>query len=101
MDEIIDTWENSYLSLLSEILVYGDDRIDRTGVGAKSLFGRTISADLEDGFPAITTKKLAFKSVLSELLWFLEGSNDERRLCEILHGTRDKDKTTIWTANAT
>ena len=56
--------------------------------------------NMEDGFPAVTTKKLAWKSVVSELLWFIEGSGDERRLAEILHGTRDSEKKTIWTANA-
>jgi thymidylate synthase len=57
--------------------------------------------DLSKGFPAVTTKKLAFKACLSELLWFIEGSGDERRLAEILHGTRDSGKRTIWTDNAT
>ena len=57
--------------------------------------------DLSKGFPAVTTKKLAFRACLSELLWFLEGTGDERRLAEILHGTRDQDKRTIWTDNAT
>jgi len=57
--------------------------------------------DLTLGFPAVTTKKLAFRACLSELLWFLEGTGDERRLAEILHGTRDADKRTIWTDNAT
>jgi thymidylate synthase len=56
--------------------------------------------DLQLGFPATTTKKLAWRAVVSELLWFLEGSSDERRLAEILHGTRDNVKKTIWTANA-
>lgn len=56
--------------------------------------------DLSQGFPAVTTKKLAWKSVVSELLWFLEGSNDERRLAELLYGTRDASKKTIWSANA-
>ena len=59
--------------------------------------------DLKNGFPALTTKKLAWKSVVSELLWFLEGSNDERRLAEILYeDDREnlKDKKTIWTQNA-
>jgi thymidylate synthase len=56
--------------------------------------------DLRTGFPAVTTKRLAWKSVVSELLWFIEGSGDERRLAEILHGTRDPEKKTIWTANA-
>jgi thymidylate synthase len=56
--------------------------------------------NLQEGFPAVTTKKLAWRAVVSELLWFLEGSGDERRLAEILHGTRDSSKKTIWTANA-
>jgi thymidylate synthase len=56
--------------------------------------------NLQEGFPAVTTKKLAWRAVVSELLWFLEGSGDERRLAEILHGTRDASKKTIWTANA-
>jgi thymidylate synthase len=56
--------------------------------------------DLTEGFPAVTTKKLAFKACLSELLWFLEGSSDERRLAEILHGSSEEDKRTIWTDNA-
>jgi thymidylate synthase len=57
--------------------------------------------NLQEGFPAVTTKRLAFKACLSELLWFIEGSGDEKRLREILHGSRDSDKDTIWTANAT
>ena len=59
--------------------------------------------DLSLGFPAITTKKLAWKSVVSELLWFIEGSNDERRLAEILYEDKKenlKNKKTIWTQNA-
>jgi thymidylate synthase len=56
--------------------------------------------NLREGFPAITTKKLAWKSVVSELLWFIEGSGDELRLREILHGSRQSEKTTIWTDNA-
>src|SRR6056300_665057 len=59
--------------------------------------------DLRNTFPAVTTKRLAWKSVVSELLWFLEGSTDERRLAEIHFGKQKKelvDKKTIWTANA-
>ena len=59
--------------------------------------------DLEKGFPAVTTKTLAWKSVVSELLWLLEGSTDERRLAEIRYGLPREEligKTTIWTANA-
>lgn len=90
----------NYHDLMADVLKNGELRQDRTGVGTYSVFGRSMTFDLTQGFPAITTKKLAWKSVVSELLWFLEGSGDERRLAEILHGTRDPSKTTIWTANA-
>jgi thymidylate synthase len=90
----------SYLDTLEHILKDGDDRGDRTGVGTRGVFGVQTRYNLQDGFPAMTTKKLAWKAVVSELLWFLEGSGDERRLCEIRHGSVDADKKTIWTANA-
>lgn len=93
-------WEYQYLDLIDDILRGGDDRVDRTGVGTRALFGKHLDIDLTKGFPAVTTKKLAWRAVVSELLWFLEGSSDERRLAEILHGTRDADKKTIWTENA-
>jgi len=89
-----------YHDLLQDILFNGEEKDDRTGVGTISVFGRQLRFDLTEGFPAITTKKLAWKSVVSELLWFLEGSNDERRLAEILHGSRDDANSTIWTGNA-
>ena len=95
-----DSWEYQYLALLDDILCNGDDRVDRTGVGTRAVFGKHLDIDLRKGFPAATTKKLAWKAIVSELLWFLEGSSDERRLAEILHGTRDADKKTIWTENA-
>ncbi len=90
----------SYIDTMAHILKNGDDRGDRTGVGTRGVFGVQTRYNLQDGFPAMTTKKLAWKSVVSELLWFLEGSGDERRLCEIRHGSVDADKKTIWTANA-
>lgn len=89
-----------YHDALTYILEHGKKKNDRTGVGTQSVFGYQMRFNLQEGFPAITTKKLAWKSVVSELLWFLEGSGDERRLSEILHGSRDASKTTIWTANA-
>ena len=90
----------NYNELCKKIILTGPQNIDRTGVGTVSLFGEQLRFNLQDGFPAITTKKLAWKSVVSELLWFIEGSGDERRLAEILYGTRDESKKTIWTANA-
>jgi thymidylate synthase len=88
-----------YHDLLQDILNNGESRDDRTGVGTISVFGRQLRFDLNSGFPAITTKKLAWKACVGELLWFLEGSNDERRLAEITHGTKE-GKVTIWTPNA-
>jgi thymidylate synthase len=89
-----------YQEALKQILENGKNKSDRTGVGTRSVFGMQMRFNLQDGFPATTTKKLAWRAVVSELLWFLEGSGDERRLAEILHGTIDSDKKTIWTANA-
>ena len=91
----------TYLETLKQVLEQGTTRNDRTGTGTISLFGMQQRYDLGKGFPAVTTKKLAWKSVVSELLWFIEGSGDERRLAEILHGTRDLSKQTIWSGNAT
>lgn len=91
---------NQYQEALTHVIQNGVLKTDRTGVGTLSVFGYQMRFNLKDGFPAVTTKKLAWKAVVSELLWFLEGSNDERRLCEILHGTRDDSKKTIWSANA-
>lgn len=95
-----------YLELLKDILDNGEEKDDRTGVGTRSVFGRSIRFDLRLAFPAVTTKKLAWKAVVSELLWFLEGSGDEGRLREILYGSRDAKtdhgvaKKTIWSDNA-
>jgi len=89
-----------YHQALKHVLENGKNKTDRTGVGTRSVFGYQMRFNLQEGFPAVTTKKLAWRAVVSELLWFLEGSGDERRLAEILHGTRDPAKKTIWTANA-
>ncbi|MBI2656698.1 thymidylate synthase [Candidatus Woesearchaeota archaeon] len=89
-----------YLDALRHVLENGIDRQSRTGISTRAVFGMQLRFSMEDGFPAVTTKKLPWKSIASELLWFIEGSNDERRLAEILHGSREKDKKTIWTANA-
>jgi len=92
-----------YHQALEFILEHGKDRDDRTGVGTRGVFGYQMRFNLQDSFPAVTTKKLAWRSVVSELLWFLEGSTDERRLAEI-HYEKPREelvgKTTIWTANA-
>jgi len=92
-----------YLDALEYILANGENVSDRTGIGTRSVFGYQMRFNLQDGFPAVTTKKLAWRSVVGELLWFLEGSTDERRLAErTFEKPREEltDKTTIWTANA-
>ena len=91
-----------YIEALKDCYQNGIDVDSRAGKVRKS-FGSQMRFNLEDGFPAVTTKTLAWKAVVSELLWFLEGSNDERRLAEILYkDSREnlKDKKTIWTQNA-
>ena len=92
----------NYLTALEYCFENGDFVKSRAG-NVKKAFGYQMRFNLEDGFPAITTKKLAWKAVVSELLWFLEGSNDERRLAEIQYEDTKanlKDKKTIWTQNA-
>ena len=89
-----------YHEALEYIMKNGVDKPNRTGIDTRQVFGYQMRFNLQDGFPAVTTKKLAWRAVVSELLWFMEGSSDERRLCEILHGTRDPNKRTIWTDNA-
>lgn len=91
-----------YLQALKHCLEAGVDVESRAGKVRKA-FGHQMRFDLNKGFPIVTTKKIAWKSITSELLWFLEGSNDERRLAEILYEqNRDqlKEKKTIWTLNA-
>ena len=96
----------AYLDLLEYILENGEVRDDRTKTGTISSFGHQLKFDLSDGFPAVTSKSLAWKGVVSELLWFLEGSSDERRLAEIRYNKprselKDLSKfSTIWTDNA-
>ena len=92
-----------YHKLLEDILEHGEETTDRTGVGTRSIFGYQMRFDLTAGFPAVTTKKLAWRAVVGELLWFLEGSTDERRLAELTYGkdrTELVGKSTIWTTNA-
>ena len=81
-----------YLNILRKALDTGVDRADRTGTGTRAIFGEVMRFKMADGFPAVTTKRLAFRSVLAELLWFIAGSSDVNELHAL--GVR------IWDGNA-
>jgi len=74
--------EQDYLNLARTIMSEGNDRSDRTGVGTKSIFGHQMRFDLQKGFPLLTTKRVAFKLIKSELIWFLNGDTNIRYLLE-------------------
>lgn len=91
-----------YLDLMQYVLDNGDVKDDRTGIGTISSFGHHLKFDLREGFPATTTKKLAWKAVVSELIWFLKGSTNLYDLRAILHGEANRyndEKKTIWDGN--
>jgi len=82
--------ENQYLKLLDDILHNGVEKSDRTGTGTRSVFGRQIRHSMSEGFPLLTTKKMAFKTMVTELLWFLKGDTNIKYLvdngCNIWNG---------------
>lgn len=107
--------DEEYNKLLYRILNEGEERKDRTGVGTKQIFGHQLTFNLRETFPALTTKRLAWKAVVTELLWFLEGDDDERRLAWKVYDATDLEDIakkeeicdddgtlypTIWSGNA-
>lgn len=76
--------ETDYLNLVDQVIRYGDFRIDRTKIGALSLFGKHLEFDLSGGIiPLLTTKKIMYKNILKELLWIIKGSTDSKQLNNI------------------
>ena len=74
--------DKQYQQLLKDIIEYGVEKKDRTGTGTKSIFGYTIRHSMKDGFPLLTTKKMAWKTIITELLWFLNGDTNIKFLVE-------------------
>jgi thymidylate synthase len=74
--------DKQYTDLLKTILQHGIDKKDRTGTGTKSIFGYTIRHNMKDGFPLLTTKKMPFKTIVTELLWFLRGDTNIKYLVD-------------------
>jgi thymidylate synthase len=84
--------DKAYTALLQDILGNGVEKKDRTGTGTLSVFGRQIRHSMKDGFPLLTTKKMAWKSIVTELLWFLRGDTSIEYLL--------KNDCNIWTGDA-
>jgi len=92
-----------YQGLLDDILNFGVNKNDRTGTGTLSVFGRQIRHNMNDGFPLLTTKKMAVKSVMTELKWFLKGDTNIKYLvdngCKIWNGDAYKNYLNIYNYN--
>jgi thymidylate synthase len=97
----MNTLDTQYQDLLKSILEYGVNKDDRTGTGTKSIFGYTIRHNMKHGFPLLTTKKMAWKSIVTELLWFLRGDTNIKFLldydCHIWDGDAYKNYSKLLT----
>jgi thymidylate synthase len=91
-NNIMNNIDKQYQDLLKFIIEFGVDKNDRTGTGTKSIFGYSIRHDMQKGFPLLTTKKMPWKSIVTELLWFLRGDTNIKYLLE--HGCH------IWDGDA-
>ena len=95
MNQMSNTLDKQYTDLLQTILDYGVEKKDRTGTGTKSIFGYTIRHNMKHGFPLLTTKKMAWKTMVTELLWFLRGDTNIKYLvdnnCHIWDGDAYKN----------
>ena len=96
--------DEHYKELLQTIIDYGVEKKDRTGTGTKSIFGYTIRHKMSDGFPLLTTKKMAWKTMVTELLWFLRGDTNIKYLvdnnCHIWDGDAYKDYLNNYTEDS-
>jgi thymidylate synthase len=98
----MNSLDTQYQNLLQTILDYGVDKSDRTGTGTKSIFGYTIRHKMKEGFPLLTTKKMAVKTMMTELKWFLKGDTNIKYLvdngCNIWNGDAYKtyERTYNW-----
>ena len=90
---LFESFMKTYLDLLQHILDHGGDKGDRTGTGTRSVFGHQMRFDLSKGFPLLTTKKVHFRSIVIELLWFLKGDTNVQYLKD--------NKVSIWDEWAT
>jgi thymidylate synthase len=92
--------DKQYQTLLQTILDFGVEKKDRTGTGTKSIFGYTIRHKMSEGFPLLTTKKMSWNSIVTELLWFLQGNTNIKYLvengCNIWNGDAYKRYERVW-----
>ena len=90
----MNSLDNDYQKLLKQVLTRGVEKKDRTGTGTKSIFGASIRHDMSEGFPILTTKKVAFNTMVTELKWFLRGDTNIKYLqdnnCKIWDGDYEK-----------
>ena len=99
----MNSLDKQYQDLLQSILDYGVEKKDRTGTGTKSIFGYTIRHNMNEGFPLLTTKKMAWKTMVTELLWFLRGDTNIKFLvdngCHIWDGDAYKNYQLLMIGN--